>query len=75
MCDHDTDCRDGSDESPECGKHLVYILVHLLVLFFISSHTDHRSESYSKSNVVFPFIMKNIPRAGRMISTVLMASA
>lgn len=21
MCDHDVDCRDGSDESPECGKH------------------------------------------------------
>lgn len=53
MCDHDIDCRDGSDESPECGKHAVSILVHLLVLFFIISQTDPHSESYIKSDVSF----------------------
>lgn len=23
VCDHDRDCTDGSDESPECGEHLL----------------------------------------------------
>jgi len=35
MCDHDIDCRDGSDESPECGKHVFESSV------FIVGHTHH----------------------------------
>ncbi len=53
MCDHDVDCRDGSDESPECGKHVVFILVQFFVLFFIIGHIDPLSESYIKLDVSF----------------------
>ncbi len=35
MCDHDVDCRDGSDESPECGKHVVSILVQFFCYFLL----------------------------------------
>lgn len=71
MCDHDVDCRDGSDESPECGKH------NFLVFGFY--YWSHRLMKWScsmliTSNAVFPFITKNIPRVGRTISAVLMAS-